>query len=138
MQTGKKNLEGKDLAKQKEQSMLDKELKWKELGYAMDLISIEEINGKNAYKLQMTSKDGEVRNVYYDTESNLKVYASSKENGADGTENQVSQEFSDYKEVNGMKFPHKIAMVNGEQEMEFVVTKIEVNGKINAAEFKLD
>ncbi len=138
MQTGKKNLEGKDLAKQKEQSMLDKELKWKELGYAMDLISIEEINGKNAYKVQMTSKDGEVRNVYYDTESNLKVYASSKETGADGTENQVSQEFSDYKEVNGMKFPHKIAMVNGEQEMEFVVTKIEVNGKINAAEFKLD
>jgi len=138
MQTGKKNLEGEDLEKGREQSMLDKAVKLQDLGYSMKLLSIEEINGKDAYKVQVTSKNGQIKNVYYDTETKLKVYVTSQETGPDGSLTQASQEFADYKEVGGIQHPHKMLIVNGDQEMEFIVSKIEVNGKINSDEFKLE
>ena len=138
MQTGKKNLEGEDLEKGREQSMLDKAVKLQDLGYSMKLMSIEEINGKDAYKVQVTSKNGQIKNVYYDAETKLKVYVTSQETGPDGSETQASQEFADYKDVDGIQYPHKMLIVNGDQEMEFVVSKIEINGKINSDEFKLE
>lgn len=138
MQTGKKNLEGDELAQAKEQAMLDKEIRMKELGYTMKLISIEEVNGKDAYKVEVTSKDGDVEYDYYEVDSKLKVYSMASSEGPDGEMMSSSSELGDYKEVEGIKFPHKRVIVTGDNEMEFVVSKIEINSKIDSDEFKLE
>ena len=51
---GKKALEGEELEAMKEQAIMNKELKYKELGYTLKLESIEDVNGKDAYKVAIT------------------------------------------------------------------------------------
>ncbi len=138
MQTGKKNLEGEELEEAKMDAMMDKAVKLKELGYKMKLASIEEVNGREAYKVEVTDKNGDVSYEYYDVENKLKVFESNTVEGPDGNMMTNTVEYSDYKEVDGMKFAHKRMIVAGPQEMEFVVSKIEVNGKIDDADFSIE
>jgi zinc protease len=140
MQTGKSKLEGDELAKIKEQSMLDKDIKMAELGYTMKLISIEEISGVETYKVEVKDKDGDLSYSYYSIKDKFKVYSTSSSKGPDGELVSASSELGDYKEAgeSGIKFPYKRLIVTGEQEMDFKVSKIEVNEKIDKEEFKID
>ncbi|MDC3337550.1 insulinase family protein [Flavobacteriales bacterium] len=138
MQTGKKELEGEDLEKGKLQAMLDKNVKLKELGYSLKLIGIEEFNEQDVYKLAVFSKQGDIKYEYFDVNSKLKVFSTASDKSPTGEEVMSSQELKDYKEVNGMLHPHKMIMVSGSQEIEFNVSKIETNVKIDDNEFKLD
>jgi len=58
--------------------------------------------------------------VFYDVETGLKI----KEvvtNEVNGKETKTATLLSDYKEVNGIKFPHKTSMSMGPIKLEFVV-----------------
>ncbi|MBL4702991.1 MAG: insulinase family protein [Flavobacteriales bacterium] len=138
MQTGKKNLEGDELERAKEQSIIDKDVKMKELGYSMKLISIEEINGKDAYKVEVKDKKGDLSYDYFDLDSKFKVYSTSSSKGPDGEMVASTAELSDYREVNGIKYPYKRLVMAAGQEIDFTVTKIEINSKIDNSEFELD
>ena len=138
MQTGKKELEGDDLEKGKLQAMLDKNIKLKELGYSLKLIGIEEFNEQDVYKLAVTSKQGDTKYEFFNVNTKLKVFSTATDKSPTGEEVMSSQELKDYKEVNGMLHPHKMIMVSGSQEIEFNVSKIETNVKIDDQEFKLD
>ena len=132
---GKKALEGEELEAMKEQAIMNKELKYKELGYTLKLESIEEVNGKDAYKVTITNSEGEVKYDYFDVESSLKVYTTSTEKGPDGTEMESYSEYSDYKDVNGIKYPFTRTRNMGPQVVELTVTDIKVNAKVKASEF---
>jgi zinc protease len=45
--------------------------------------------------------------------------------------------FSDYKVVNGVKFPHKTIMPMGPMKLEFVVSEIKINEGVSDADFKI-
>ncbi len=64
---------------------MNKELKYKALGYSLKLESIEDVNGKDAYKVAITDAKGNVSYDYFDIESRLKVYTTSTEKGPDGS-----------------------------------------------------
>ena len=132
---GKKALEGEELEAMKEQAIMNKELKYKELGYTLKLESIEEVNGKDAYKVTITNSEGEVKYDYFDVESSLKVYTTSTEKGPDGTAMESYSEYSDYKDVNGIKYPFTRTRNMGPQVVELTVTDIKVNAKVKASEF---
>ena len=86
----------------------------------------------------MKDKNGELSYNYFEVESKLKVYSTSSSKGPDGAMVSSSVELSDYKEVNGIKYPHKRLVVAGDQEMDFTVTKIDVTTKIDKSEFDLE
>ena len=132
---GKKALEGEELEAMKEQAIMNKELKYEELGYTLKLESIEEVNGKDAYKVTITNSEGEVKYDYFDVESSLKVYTTSTEKGPDGTAMESYSEYSDYKDVNGIKYPFTRTRNMGPQVVELTVTDIKVNAKVKASEF---
>jgi len=73
--------------------------------------------------------------AYYDVKSGLKVkeVVTSKAGGKE-VKNPVN--FSDYKAVNGIKFPHKISMKMGPMSMEFIVKEIKLNEGVSDADFK--
>ena len=94
------------------------------------LSRIEPLNGKNAYVIKMDKKE-----VYYDVMSGLKVKETAVVQGPEG-EMKVPTLFENYKEVKGLKFPHKIIRTMGPMELTFVVKDIKINEGVTDADFK--
>lgn len=133
---GEKMIEGEELEKMKLEAQPHAELRYAELGYKLKLIGIDKINNKDAYKVEITDPKGEIEFTWYDVESGLAV---KKEATQDTPQGQVTSTtlMSDYREVNGVKFPYKIYQEVGPQIMDLTVTLIEINGKIDPKEFEV-
>lgn len=88
------------------------------------------IDGENAYVIVSGKTE-----AFYSVKTGLKVkeVVTTEVNGVK-TKNPTS--FSDYKEVNGIKFPHKMIMAMGPMELEFVVSEIKINEGVSDADFK--
>lgn len=94
------------------------------------LKGIESINGTNAYAVVMGDKT-----VYYDMETGLKVQEVTKIE-QQGQSFETTIKLSDYKEVDGLKFPHTISQSLGPQEISFKVDTIKINDGVSDADFK--
>jgi predicted Zn-dependent peptidase len=132
---GNKAFEGDEIEEQKYSSTMHIETKYAELGYKVTLKSIEEVNGKDAYMIEVVDPLGNVENEYYDVESKLKVYSMSTSESPEGGEMTITSEYHDYKEVNGMLFPHKMIQNFGPQALEMAVKEIKINSKVKSSEF---
>ena len=123
----KKDMTAEEIAKAKTESGI-----FKDLTYASgELLRIEPLDGKNAIVLKY--KDSE---IYYDMTSGLKVKEVKTATGPDGKEIKVPTVYADYKEVNGVKFPHSIGIKSGPMNLDFVVQEIKVNEGVSDADFK--
>ncbi|AZJ34374.1 pitrilysin family protein [Tenacibaculum singaporense] len=91
---------------------------------------IEPIDGNNAYVIKHGKKE-----IFYDVKSGLKVKEVKTAKGPQG-EMKVPVVFSDYKEVNGIKFPHKMIQKNGPMTFEFITKEIKINEGVSDADFK--
>ena len=69
---GNKDLEGAELNELKERAVPFKELRLKELGYTMELAGIENVEGKDAYKVKLTNANGSKGIDFYDMDTHLK------------------------------------------------------------------
>ena len=120
----RKDFTGEELADRKESARPFKEAQWlKKTDVA--LTGIETINGADAYAV----KSGK-STVYFNTKTGLKV-AESKT-----TEQGVqTMNFSDYKEVKGIKVPYKVNMNIG-IELDLTVTEAKINEGVAPADFQ--
>ncbi len=96
-----------------------------------ELLRIEPINGKKAIVLKHINKE-----VFYDLNSGLKVKEVKIVKRPDGKEMKIPTLFSDYKEINGIKFPYKIDQKNGPMTLNFVVQEIKINEGVTDEDFK--
>ncbi len=115
-------------------STMHLETKYAELGYQITLKGIEEVNGKDAYVVEIKDPFGNVESDYFDVENKLKVYSMQTQESPQG-EMTITSELQDYKEVNGILYPHKLVQNFGPQSMELDVTEIKVNAKLKAGDF---
>jgi zinc protease len=123
----KKDMTAEEISKAQAESGI-----FKDLAYASGkLLRIEPLEGKNAIVLKY--KDSE---VYYDMTSGLKVKEVKTAKTPDGKEVKTPTIYSDYKEVNGVKFPHAIGIKSGPMNLDFVVQEIKVNEGVSDADFK--
>ena len=95
------------------------------------LLRVEPIEGKNAIVLKYNDTE-----VYYDMASGLKVKEVKTVKTPDGKETKVPSVFSDYQEVNGIKFPHSIGLKSGPMNLNFVVKEIKINEGVSDADFQ--
>lgn len=93
------------------------------------LSGIENINGSDAYAV----KNGK-STLYYDVNSGLKI-AEAKELEQMGQKMTQTTYYSDYKDVKGIKVPHK-TVLNVGIEIEFVTSEVKINEGVTAADFK--
>ncbi|MEL7147220.1 MAG: insulinase family protein [Bacteroidota bacterium] len=104
-------------------------------GVSLKLLGIENVEGRSAYAIELTYATGNSVTNYYDKESGLKIRSSSKATGPQG-EVVMSQEFLDYKEVEGVKFPQTIKIPMGPGvNMTAKVTSTKINEEISEEEF---
>jgi predicted Zn-dependent peptidase len=123
----KKDMTGEELAKAKSENAL-----FSDLNYSSGkLLRIEPIDGKNTVVLESGDKE-----IFYDMTSGLKVKEVQTVKTPDGKEVKVPTTFTDYKAVNGIMFPHSVALKSGPMTLDFKVKEIKINEGVSEEDFK--
>jgi hypothetical protein len=134
----KQPVEGEDLERMAQQAMPFQELSYGEDGYRLELKGSEQIDGENAYKVEVTTPSGDTTTEYYSVDSGLKLRVVQSNEGPAGPAT-ITFDFSDYQEVDGIRFPHT-TRVSGMLPipLELKVEAIEVNKGIENAVFNIE
>jgi hypothetical protein len=130
------NIEGNELEKLKYEATIHLLLNLDSLSVKLKLGGMEKVNGKDAYKIEMTLPSGTKWIQYYDPETGFKIEESKNITTPQGT---FTQEifYGDYKEVEGVKYPFTIKQSIGSQTIEFKVDSIKINTGIPDSKFEL-
>lgn len=88
----------------------------------IELIGIADVDGVKAYEMSV----GNGKTFFYSVESGLKIKISQTQEVQGNVMTQETM-VGDYKEVNGLLFPHKITQSFGPQKIDFMSTSIELN-----------
>ena len=111
---------------------------WKEKGHKVELQGKEPVEGTDAYKLLLTTKDGSVRTIWIDAEAFLELKSAGKRMMR-GTEIEFENLSGDYKEVDGLMVAHSMSQaakgMPGKQE--FLLEKVEMNPKLDLTRFTM-
>lgn len=96
----------------------------------LTVAGIENINGNDAYAI----KNGGVT-MFYDVKSGLKVAQSEEVEVAPGQKITINTPYSDYRDVKGVKVPHKTTLNIG-IEIELTVSEVKINEGVTDADFQ--
>lgn len=129
------DVQGSELEKLKYESMLHFIINLDSLGIKLQLDGASPVNGKEAYKVEMTLPSGTKWIQYYDTQTWLKIKETKNIVVSQGTFVQDSY-YSDYTEVDGLKYPFKVKQDIGPQHVESEVESIKVNSGLSDDLFK--
>lgn len=125
-----KVMDAEELIGIKEQAYIFPEMYYSTLGYTTELLGIEEQkNGKKYYKVEVKKGNDLKDTDFYDVETGLKMRSENK---------QGFSEYSDYKAVDGILFPHMLGQNMGPQAMNLTVTLIKINSKLKDDLFKTE
>ena len=110
---------------------------WREKGHTVELVGRESLPGGEADKLKVTLADGRVRYDYVDAASHQLVRSDKTEMIA-GRELVMEESFSDFREVDGLFFPHHIEthVINRPETITITVETVELNPEIDDARFR--
>lgn len=89
-------------------------------------------DGKDTYMITVEKGNDEVVELYYDVATGYKV----KTVNRNGEQITGSIETSDYRDVNGIKFPYLLKNNLGGQQIDFKVKEVKVNSGLNDTDFK--
>ena len=128
-----KTLEGADLEELKASAVMFNDIDYKASGNTFKLLGVEPIDGKDAYKIEITKTTGDVETEWYDvaTGNKLKTMQISEapEAMGGGSLTAVSM-YYDYKVVGGISYAHKVNQSAGPQVFDMEVKTIEHNTKL--------
>ena len=134
---GTMELEGDMLEEMKLQSAMNPELTYEEKGFGLKLEGIENVGGKNAYKVIITSPSGTSKTDFFDVASGLRVRSVASQDTPMGSITQIT-DFGDYREVDGLMFPFIMKQQAGPQSVDFNVISVELNKGLADEMFRVD
>lgn len=105
-------------------------------GVKAEYLGIECIDSVDCYVIKLTLPSGIRWFQYYSMQNDLKFKETKEIQTKQGLFEQETY-FSDYREVNGLKFPFAIKQYFGLQEIELTVTSIEINTGLDDSIFEL-
>lgn len=112
------------------------EFSFSEFGVKTELTGVEEINGNNAYVIEVTLSKGSNYLLFFDAETGLKVRYSKVLDTPNGPITSII-DYKDYKEVEGVKIFHTLVQQTGPQKMTASVKEIKVNQDIADGTFEV-
>lgn len=128
-------LEGDQLKQAMEQADFEGELyNYKQKGHTVDFVGKVNADGKEAYKIKLTAKDGSIKNYFIDAGTNLIFKVKAKVSGG-GQEIEVDQELSDYKDFDGIKMATKLATKTPMGNVSITVVDFKINEEFDDAIF---
>lgn len=118
-----------------EENSIFPELNYMDNGYTVKLTSIKNIDGNDVYEMVVNSPSGNTTTNYYDVKTGFKV-REMRSVPVMGADQEVTSDYSNYKDVNGLQFPYKIHMDQGQYAYDLDVTSLMINTNIPDSEFK--
>ncbi len=112
-------------------------LNYDKYGVKGEVKGVENLDGVEAYKVELILSSGKKITQYFDVNSKFLIQQVSSMSSPQGSFTQ-SINFSDYKEVNGVKYPHKLSQKIGPQSIDLEVSSIEINTGIDDNLFKIN
>jgi len=106
-------------------------------GTRIELAANEPVDGKDAYKLKLTLRDGSVRNIWVDAQSFLDVKVEGPPREMDGRLHAVWTYQRDFRSVQGIKLPYVLeTAVDGYPDRHKVmIESVVLNPKLDSALF---
>ena len=105
---------------------------YKAKGNKVDLVGKEKVDGKDAYHLKVTTKEGQTVDEFLDANTYLVSKVKMMMNGQTG---EIA--FSNYKDVEGIKFPNTMELANEQAgNLTFTTEKIKINGPVDDSIFR--
>ncbi len=133
---GNQQITGEDLTKLKYDSDVNSTAHLEKYDIKTKVTGKEKINGKDAYKVELTMPSGEKRYDFYDVENGLKVREAKTITSPGGSFEQIT-DLLDYKEFGGVKFATKMVQTMGPQKFEFDITSVKINNGVNPSIFEI-
>ena len=109
---------------------------YKSKGDQLELVGKDKVNDKDAWRVKLTTKNGDVRFYLFEADS-FHLLKWEGQRKYEGKELPVQSFFSDYRDVGGMKFAFAIDSGSSATEIaqKIRIEKIELNPELNDAEF---
>jgi hypothetical protein len=128
--------EGQERADFLREAVLDKYARWRETYAEAECVGTETVNGKPAYKVILTPKDGPPQSLYFDQASNLLVKVGLTVENPMGVI-PVESFLEDYRKVDGLLLPYTVKVVVMGQERLMTTESIEQNVDLPEDRFAL-
>jgi hypothetical protein len=132
---GNRDIAGNQLENMKNAMFPSPFLDYKERGVTVELGAKEKVGARDAYLLTTRSKTGSVVRQWIDAETYLPLKVAVKVEIPQMGEVEQATEFSDFRDVDGLKVPFTVKSSSAAQNFTITVTKVEHNGKIDEALF---
>ena len=98
---------------------------------------VEPVEGKDAYKIEITSPSGKKSTDFFDKATGLKIRSIETQEGPQGPTSSTS-DYEDYRDVNGVKIPYRLKTVGlAPFPLIFEVKTVEVNKGIDDSVFQV-
>jgi outer membrane lipoprotein-sorting protein len=106
-------------------------------GSKVELEGVEKVENKDAYKLKLTLKSGQMQRVWIDAATFLEVKVEGTPHRMDGKMRSVSIYLRDYKAVNGLMVPYVIetAVEGAKNTHKMFIENVAVNPKLDDSLF---
>jgi hypothetical protein len=106
-------------------------------GTIIELEGVEQVEGRDAYKIKLTFKNQQVLHEWIDAESFLEVKIEGTPRKLNGKLHDVSVYLRDYRKVNGLQIPHLIeTVVEGVARTEKIqIEMVVVNPRLDETRF---
>jgi hypothetical protein len=116
------------------ESALDLHINWKNYYQSARTIGVEDVDGKPAYKVLMTPKDGAPESVYFDKTSGLIVKQTAVYDTPMG-KIPTEVNIGDYRQQGNLKMPFLVRQHVAGQDFEMKMDKVTLNAEIPASRF---
>lgn len=120
------DVKGSELENLKYGAMMDLLTNIDSLGVKLKLDGMDKVNGKDAYKVDMIFPSGIMWAQYFDPHTWLKVKESEEIKVPRGTFIQNTY-LSDYRDIDGVRYPFTVKQSIGDQRLDFKVISIKIN-----------
>ena len=104
-------------------------------GYTFALKGIEQVEGKDAYNVEIKSSKGRLFNYYYDLSSGLRVKEARTQESPSGKLT-ITISNAEYKTANGVKLPIKQTLDTGQFKINIDITDLKVNQGLKMDDLK--
>jgi hypothetical protein len=127
-------LTGQELQYMSEEADDEPFVAYKGKGHRVELLGKEPIEGRQAYRLRVTLRNGDVNDFFFDAESGLEVKWEGRRE-AGGRQVLLESSFHDYRAVDGVQFPFRIDSGPKGDAQHLNFESIEVNVPLPAERF---
>jgi outer membrane lipoprotein-sorting protein len=137
--TEPERMSGEDLKDMELQADMDGPLiDYRSKGHKVELMGLEKLGDRDAWRLKVTLQNGDLRDVYLDLKTHLQVRTVTRRT-IEGKEVVVESDLDDYREVGGVMLPHVFdTRAQGATQKQWVrFDKIELNVPIDESRFHM-